>query len=76
MSENIISYKVQTKITDYFILNNKNNQKKITEYFDPVKVYGYNPKTKSWHCLTCGVDMGPQNPRQLCGKWRCLDQYY
>lgn len=24
------------------------------------------------HCLTCKVDMGPQNPRQLCGKTRCL----
>lgn len=22
-------------------------------------------------CVDCGVDMGPDNPRQLCGKWRC-----
>ena len=22
-------------------------------------------------CLECGVDMGPGNPRQLCGKWCC-----
>ena len=22
-------------------------------------------------CLTCNVDMGECNPRQLCGKWRC-----
>ena len=22
-------------------------------------------------CLDCGVDMGPTNPRQLCGKTRC-----
>ena len=22
-------------------------------------------------CVECGVDMGPDNPRQLCGKWRC-----
>lgn len=22
-------------------------------------------------CLECGIDMGPQNPRQLCGKIRC-----
>jgi nitrate reductase cytochrome c-type subunit len=52
----------QTLITDYFV---KNNQKL------PEKVYGYNEKTNSWHCLTCGDDMGPQNPRQLCGKWYC-----
>ena len=25
-------------------------------------------------CLECGVDMGPQNPRQLCGKTYCRDQ--
>ena len=25
-----------------------------------------------WPCVECGVDMGPGNPRQLCGKWRCL----
>ena len=28
-------------------------------------------ETLSWYCLECGIDMGPQNPRQLCGKWRC-----
>jgi len=22
-------------------------------------------------CVECSVDMGPDNPRQLCGKWRC-----
>lgn len=22
-------------------------------------------------CLMCGTDMGPENPRQLCGHWRC-----
>ena len=25
-------------------------------------------------CTLCGVDMGPQNPRQLCGKTRCLEK--
>ena len=24
-------------------------------------------------CMECGIDMGPSNPRQLCGKTRCLD---
>ena len=24
-------------------------------------------------CCACGEDMGPNNPRQLCGKWRCLN---
>lgn len=23
-------------------------------------------------CLICKIDMGPQNPRQLCGKTHCL----
>ena len=50
----------QKLITDYF---KKSNQK--------LKVYGYNEITNSWHCLNCGIDMGPHNPRQLCGKWYC-----
>jgi len=24
-------------------------------------------------CIECGIDMGPNNPRQLCGKTRCLN---
>lgn len=35
------------------------------------KVYGYNTITNSWHCTICGIDMGPNNPRQLCGKTIC-----
>lgn len=34
-----------------------------------------NEKYKTYKnlCTLCGVDMGPSNPRQLCGKWRCLN---
>ncbi len=64
----------QTLITDYFKI--KNNQKLITEYFKPEKIYGYNYKTNSWHCIVCGEDMGPQNPRQLCGKYCCSNQFF
>lgn len=50
-------------------------QKKITMYFKHLKnnkkIYGYNLKTYSWHCLECGKDMGSNNPRQLCGKYYC-----
>jgi hypothetical protein len=79
---------IQTLITDYFqplykeTTNNTNKrQRLISEYYETDKskkqkiVYGYNSETNSWHCLTCGIDMGPQNPRQLCGKWRCLEIY-
>ena len=61
----------QTFITDYFKVIKKTKQTLITDYFKPKKVYGYNHKTESWHCLQCGVDMGPQNSRQLCGKYYC-----
>ena len=27
-------------------------------------------------CLECNVDMGRQNPRQLCGKWQCNSVNY
>lgn len=53
-------------------------QKKITDYFkskDPITitpiVRGYNSETDDWHCLVCGISMGPNNPRQLCGKTWC-----
>lgn len=26
-------------------------------------------------CTECGLDMGPHNPRQLCGKWDCEEEY-
>ena len=32
---------------------------------------GYDAGEMINRCLVCGIDMGPQNPRQLCGKWRC-----
>lgn len=25
-------------------------------------------------CTVCGIDMGPQNPRQLCGKIYCMNE--
>ena len=48
-------------------------QKLITDYFRTKvkKVYGYNPVTDSWHCIECGVDIGSNNSRQLCGKSMC-----
>ena len=41
----------------------------ITEYFFP-KTSGGSPF--KWRCLECGIDLGELNPRQLCGKTRCL----
>ena len=35
-------------------------------------VFGYNPLTDNWHCTACGVEMGKDNSRQLCGKWICV----
>lgn len=80
---------VQTLITDYFpiVINKKLNKKRKflqdnelykSIYSDnlnkKIKVYGgYNPETDSWHCLECGDDMGPNNPRQLCGKYFCYN---
>lgn len=52
------TYKVQTKITDYY---------------KPIKIYGYNDKTDEWHCTLCGISMGSDNPRQLCGKIICYN---
>ena len=49
----------------------KSKQTRITDFFRKKKVYGYCNKTGSWHCTTCSENMGPTNPRQLCGKTYC-----
>ena len=48
-------------------------QKKITDFFKKKskKIYGSNIRTNEWHCLECGISMGANNPRQLCGKYYC-----
>jgi hypothetical protein len=53
-------------------------QRKITEFFKKKEniIKGYNEKTGSWHCIDCGVDMGPSNSRQLCFKTYCLLNFY
>lgn len=72
---------VQKLITDYYLIKQMNNkvQTRITDYYDKsntTKVYGYNSETDSWHCLVCGDDMGPTNPRQLCGKYFCYNKIF
>lgn len=74
-----MSDKKQTVIYDYFKKLEKIPEKQpITDHLESKsveptfgRVYGYNEKTNSWHCLECGDDMGPTNPRQLCGKYYC-----
>lgn len=61
----------QKLMTDFYKIikfdkNNKNQKNKN-------KIYGYNSKTYSWHCVECGIDMGINNPRQLCGKIYCVN---
>jgi hypothetical protein len=33
---------------------------------------GWDEKDKTWRCCECGIDMGPDNSRQLCAKSRCM----
>jgi len=45
------------------------------DYFITIKnIRGHDKDTGNWHCLECGENMG-DNPRQLCGKSRCLYFY-
>ena len=42
----------------------------ITKFFKK-KIYGYDSLENTWRCGECGIDMGPGNPRQYCGKYYC-----
>ena len=47
-------------------LNNSNNYECNDDYN-----YSYQDDEIKNLCLDCGIDMGPSNPRQLCGKTHC-----
>ena len=60
-SSTYITNKLQTLITDYY------TNKQTNEHTNK-----QNDKKDSCYCIECGVDMGPHNPRQLCGKTYCM----
>lgn len=62
---------LETSISILFDLNENYcmyNATKI-DLYEIIK--GYNPISDEWHCVTCGVSMGKNNPRQLCCKTYC-----
>ena len=63
----------QTKMTDFY--KYKPKHRVLNKIIDKnKKVYGYNRKTDSWHCIQCGIDMGQEHPRQLCRKYYCENE--
>ena len=42
----------------------------------PIKIIKKEPESEPEknYCVECGVNMGSNNHRQLCGKWRCHNQ--
>lgn len=69
-SKRISNNKSQKLITDYLSPNSEDKNEKINH-----KIYGYNPSTDCWHCTMCGENLGNSNPRQLCGKSFCYNDY-
>lgn len=65
----------QKLITDYFNVISSNKRIRLENNVVEI-VLGYNPKKESWHCIGCGIDMGLNNPRQLCRKTYCENTYY
>tara|TARA_E500000178_G_scaffold240165_1_gene236536 strand:- start:573 stop:1079 length:507 start_codon:yes stop_codon:yes gene_type:complete len=48
----------------------KENDEIIEDIFQILMVSTTGEKNR---CMECNIDMGICNPRQLCGKWRCLN---
>lgn len=63
----ITSYLTVKQMQDY-IDETFGIPRKITRIFDEYREGMMN------RCLECGVDMGIHNPRQLCGKYICLEK--
>lgn len=57
----------------YFDENDNKRHKTNEEYYD----YDFYPDGSMRNrCLECFEDMGPHNPRQLCGKTICYNKDY
>lgn len=41
-------------------------------FFRVHPISGWDEENETWRCVECGTDMGPNNPRQVCGKVVCL----
>lgn len=54
-------------------INKEEKDKEQKDKEENKKIYGYNKDTGDWHCLECGENMGQNNSRQLCGKYRCYN---
>jgi|UniRef100_A0A6C0BJT3 hypothetical protein len=52
-------------ISQKLITNPRGSMKKYMSAFDEMN-----------RCIECGVDLGLMNPRQLCGKTYCLNQFW
>ena len=61
-------------------MENSNENQNLEEITDNIQSdntnnddfnYSYQDDEIKNLCLDCGVDMGPTNPRQLCGKTYC-----
>lgn len=53
----------------------KTKQTLITSFFKK-KIFGYDFLEDIWYCSECGIDMGKNNPRQYCGKYKCDNNRY
>lgn len=50
----------------------KRKQSLITDYYPIInKIKGFNQETDTWHCVSCGYNLGKYNPRQYCCKTYC-----
>lgn len=58
---------------DDIILTDEEYDDNYHTNIDPINddIEDYNGENK---CIECGVDMGPHNPRQLCGKTYCRER--
>lgn len=61
---------VEEKLTEENDEQEENDKEQVRFRYHPIG--GWDEKEKTWRCCECGIDMGPDNSRQLCAKSRCM----